>query len=312
MKPGFDNPQAKECFPLTEIPRNPRHWFSCGAHSVYHALLCLGIVTDKSEAVDWTAADLKKFGIPVIWGGWWDPGLVPEQLIKLTKKHGGKPMEFSTRANGGGFGRLRRWIDSHLARGHPVIIACQNDEHWALLAGHNGDTYYWIDSASQEAAVGACDLSDIEDWVIRGSDWPDEDPPSTYYAIAVAPGKDASIERSLVPWMETLWQLLASDRELAGNWAFYLEQLDYILDYGTQRETSVPAGEFFQNYEEAIVQPVLWTDSDGDLEEKQVRDLYRSYWTVADMHSLRVPSAYQSHVACHLTLLLRDQAMEEV
>ena len=52
MKPGFDNPQAKNFIPLTAIPRNLRHWLSCGAHSVYHGFLCLGMEVDKCSVVD--------------------------------------------------------------------------------------------------------------------------------------------------------------------------------------------------------------------------------------------------------------------
>jgi hypothetical protein len=202
-----------------------------------------------------------------------------------------------------GLKQLKAKIDRHLDRGHPIVLGVDDDDHWIVIAGRKGSSYYWIDSAGT-TVTGQVDWQDVVEWIGE----PDDDP-DHYAAMALAPSKGGA-GRSLVPWMESLWELLACDPDLAGNWGLYLEQLDHLLDYGS-RSASVPAGEFFRIHEEAIVQPVLWSDTDGSLEEDHVRGLYRSYWTVADMHSLRVPSAYHSHVACHLALMLREQALED-
>jgi hypothetical protein len=70
MKPGFDNPQNKT------IP-GPRDWLSCGAQSVYHALLCLGIVADKESVVSFASLNPFKPG---------GPGLLLEDLMQLAKE----------------------------------------------------------------------------------------------------------------------------------------------------------------------------------------------------------------------------------
>jgi hypothetical protein len=286
MKPGFDNPQVGALL-------KPRHWVSCGAHSVYHALLCLGIVREKEKVVDLRALN------PIKRGG---PGLLLEDLKKLAEKHGAKPVDLSSPVGKVGMRQLQKKINRHLDLGHPVVLGVDDDEHWVVIAGRNGNNYHWIDSAG-DIVAGESEWNEVVTWVGDPNDDPDH-----YVAMAVAPIKGGT-NRSLVPWMGSLWEVLANDPDLAGYWGFYLEQLDHLLDYGP-RGASVPASDFFHIHEEAIVQPVLWSDTGGSLKEDDVRGLYRSYWTVADMHSLRVPHAYQSHVACHLALLIREDAAD--
>ncbi len=286
MKPGFDNPQVNAIL-------KPRHWWSCGAHSVYHALLCLGTVADKKSVVDLHALNPSKPG---------GVGLLLEDLKKLAGKHGAKPFDLSSPVGKAGMQQLHNKINRHLDLGHPVVLGVEDDTHWVVIAGRRGNTYYWIDSAGDRIA-GKKDWNQVVTWIGDPSDDPD------YYAAMAVTSIKGGSNRSLVPWMESLWEVLANDPELAGYWGYYLEQLDYLLDYGSLGG-SVPAGEFFRIHEEAIVQPVLWSDTDGSLEEDYVRGLYRSSWTVADMHSLRVPEEYQSHVACHLAILLRGDASD--
>lgn len=283
MNQGFDNPQS-------QLIPSPRDWISCGAHSVYHSLLCLGVVADKSKVVD--LASLSPFG-----DGF---GLSLDELKKLAKGHGVKSVDLSTSAGNAGLRQLRLNINRHLGLDHPVVLGVEQDGHWVVIAGRKGNTYYWIDSAGEQIA-GQADWNEVVDWIGEP-----QDDPNYYAAMAVYP-VNGPTKRSLVPWMDSLWETLATDDELANYWGYYLEQLDNVLDYGGSKPT-IPAGEFFRINEEAIVQPVLWADTDGELDEDAVRDIYRSYWTVADMHSLMVPEVYQSHVACHLTLLLQEDA----
>jgi hypothetical protein len=313
MNNGFDNPQI-------DCTLSPKHWVSCGAHSAYHALLCLGVITDKEDVVDWESWNLKSRTEWLEWvreidvsdiTNWISTapcGLVLRQLLKRIKRHGGIPADITVSARGRGLKHLKRRIDRQLDLGQPIIIGCEADTHWAVLAGRSGRSYYWLDSAAVTVA-GCRDWSEVEEWIVT-DDEGNECELENYEAIAVTAADGTGTTRSIVPWMENLWELLADDEELAGNWALYLGELYRAFDFEGSRGLKMPVGNFFEQNEHAIVQPLIWNGSDGDLSKAELYNLYRNYWTVGDMHNLVVPAAFESHALAHLALLLADRAAE--
>lgn len=287
MYQGFDNPQNRGPIP------HPRDWASCGAHAAYHALLCVGIAVKKEKAVDWTSLNPFKGGI----------GLDPCHISEIVKRCGGKPTEFYVKDGKGAFDQIREWLDAKLDEGRPVIVGCDDDGHWAVIAGRKGDLYYRIDSAPEDSPF------DTIRWGKKFREWIGDPPEDTgkYPFISVANPAEGASKHSLVPRIEEFWAVARKKRKLTRNWGRYLRKLNKLLSDGDDSESAIPAAEFFESFEEAIVRPVEKAEKAGKKKAKKIRRLYQRFRTVAEMHQLTIPEDFQTD----FSMILRDEFQQQ-
>jgi hypothetical protein len=286
MNQGFDNPQNRGLIP------HPRDWKSCGAHAAYHALLCVGVAVKKEKAVDWKAANPFEGGI----------GLDPCHISEIVKRCGGKPTEFYVKDGKGAFDEIREWLNSQLDAGCPVIVGCENDRHWAVIAGRKGDLYYRIDSWPEDSPF------DTIRWGKKFRKWIGDPPDDGKYPfIAVSARANKTCGHSLVPRIEEFWTVARKKRKLYRNWGRYLRKLNKLLSDGDDSESAIPAAEFFESFEEAIVRPVEKAEKAGKKKAKKIRRLYQRFRTVAEMHQLMIPEDAQTDFSMILRKEFRRQ-----
>jgi len=272
---GFDNAQAR--WPWT----NPHKYCSCGVQSLHHAMLLLGLQSDLGELLG-KAGMLNNV----------KHGHELPLLMSLARSFGSRAENLTTSK----LRSLLRAIERSLKMGSPVILGSDAKIHWLTLAGFDGDGgYVWIDSAD-EPLSGSWDWDEIEEWL--------ETAGGEVEAIAIHPGRGHDGRRSMVPHIDAIYELLGSDEALAGEWGVYLDDLDTVFNFEKARGSTMEAEAFFESNEEPIVQPVLWMDD--DLEENVVREVYANYRTVANFHSLSLPTCFEAHAVAQMALILRD------
>jgi hypothetical protein len=214
------------------------------------------------------------------------------ELRKLASRVRSRPQDITSAS----LRALRAAINKSLEAGSPVILGVESDSHWIVLAGFDEDrNYVWIDSAD-EPLSDSWAWEEVEEWI------GEVEPP--YEAIAIHPGRGQDSRRSMVPHIAGIYELLASDEDLAGEWGAYLDDLDSVFNFKKAQGPIMDAETFFEGNEEAIVQPVLWMDE--DLEEKTVREVYANYRTVANFHSLALPACFEAHAIAHMALVLKQ------
>jgi hypothetical protein len=280
MSKGFDNPQAR--FPFT----NPTRYCSCGVQSLHHALLLLGKLSDLNRLLA---------NFPIHKNVYFGTEL--KDLTTAARSCGSRPENLSSSS----LRSLRASINRALKAGSPVILGSEPHCHWLVLAGFDGDGgYVWIDSADSDLS-GTWDWDEIVYWLKGDEDEEIEE----FEAIGIHAGPRDKPNRSMVPHIAGIYELLGGDPDLATEWGAYLEELDTIFDYEAMRGPKVDAETFFANNEEAIVQPVLWVEN-GELDEKTVREVYANYRTVANFHSLELPAVFETHAVAQMAMMLRD------
>jgi len=205
---------------------------------------------------------------------------------------------------------LRAGINRTLKGGSPVILGSEPRIHWLVLAGFDGEGgYVWIDSAD-DALSGAWDWKEIEEWLL--TDEMGEEPSDNledFEAVAIHPGRKDNPCRTMVPHIAGIYGLLGSDDALAGQWGEYLDDLDGVFNFEATRRPRMSAEALFENNEEAIVQPVLWMDENDELDEILVREVFANYRTVANFHSLELPTCFETHAVAQMAMVLRDNVV---
>jgi len=271
---GFDNAQAR--FPWTQ----PSKYCSCGVQSLHHALLLLGHSHGLSDLL--AACPLHRnlaFGHEL------------SHLMSTARSFRVRPFDLTAST----LRSLRATINKSLKAGSPVVLGSVPALHWLVLGGFDEDgNYVWIDSAN-EPLSDSWAWEEVEEWI------GEVEPP--YEAIAINPGRGQDSRRSMVPHIAGIYELLASDEDLAGEWGAYLDDLDSVFNFEKARGPMMDAETFFEGNEEAIVQPVLWMDE--DLDERAVREVYANYRTVANFHSLTLPVCFEAHAIAHMALVLK-------
>lgn len=265
---------------------DPRVYHTCGVQSVHHAFLALGCAFSLGEMFKQTALGKMIFGQEL------------ECLQELVQRFGGRSKNLS----GERWSRVRAGIDRALGAGAPVVLGSDPEEHWLLLVGKTDDgEYIWLDSADS-SLTGTWNPDEAEEWVGEPNSGEIE-------ALAIYPRSRPQIRRSMVPHFESVFELLGEDRRLASRWGDYLNDLDEVFNFETSRGPWLDSEHFFTTNVEPIVQPVLWTDYAQQMVEADVRDVFANYQTVANCHSLRLPSACESHCIAHMAFVLRDSVL---
>jgi len=277
---GFDNAQTRS--PWT----NPTRYCSCGVQSLHHAMLVLGKSSDLGELLAaFPILDNVKEGheLPL--------------LASVARAFGSRPENLTNSS----LRSFRASIKRTLKGRSPVVLGSNLAVHWLVLAGSDDDGgYVWIDSADDPLS-GVWDWDQIEEWL-----GPDEE---EFEAIAIHPGKNDNPGRSMVPHIAGIYELLGSNEELASQWGEYLDDLDTVFNFEPRGGPKMNAEAFFESNEEAIVQPVLWMDKGDELDEAVVREFFANYRTVANFHSLELPTCFETHAVAQMAMILRDNVL---
>jgi len=178
-------------FSLSSLSLTNRH--ACGLFSVHHALVFLGygdsIQNMKSHhSRSW---DLIK------------GGLYLEQLAAIVRKSGAK----SDYIESDNLRTIKSWLNRHLAAGHPVIIGSELYCHWCCLGGRTSEGgYVWADSA-EHPSIGVSTWDELAEWHGEG-----EELEFPFQALVVLPGSKIPASRSIVPWIDGVWETLANGK----------------------------------------------------------------------------------------------------
>jgi hypothetical protein len=84
-----------------------------------------------------------------------------------------------------------------------------------------------------------------------------------------------------------------------------LDDLDTVFNFEPRSGPKLLADIFFENNEQAIVQPVLWMVEDDELDEAVIREIFANYRTVANFHSLELPACFDTHALAQMAMIFR-------
>jgi len=288
---GFVNYQY-----LPDLLENPHvdrfrltHYAACGMFSVHHALVLLG----QGDAIGRTKSLHPRFW-DLIWNG-----LESEKLIRIAGKSGAKTDLIETRK----LKQIRPWVDRHMASGHPVIIGSEPACHWICIGGRTSDgLYVWADSAASPA-IGACSWDELEQWMAMDEETGDEvELEFPFEAIAVLPGKNMPASRSIVPWIDGIWEVWASDPKYARNWSNLLADMLQVFWDAEYVKGGIPAGDFFDKHGPGIVEAM---SSLHGWDKSVVREQANAYRDAAHFHSLVVDPGQESATLARFTLMFQ-------
>jgi len=165
----------------------------------------------------------------------------------------------------------RKKLNSCLDAGMPVIVCVEEWEHWALIAGRQGDQYVRIDSAQRDV-VGRMSWEKLRKWMACTA----ENRP--YYGIAVQPQAAALLEHSLVHRMSDAVVPLGH-RDNRVQWGQSVATLRRYFGPGG----TVDASDFFETERHAIFA------SAGPLPTKRAEARLARLGCIAGLHRLRIP-----------------------
>jgi hypothetical protein len=265
------------------------HYAACGMFSVHHALVFLG----QGDSL----GNMKSLH-PRFWDLIWN-GLESDKLIEIAKRAGAKTDLIETWQ----LKLVKPWVDRHITSGHPVIIGSEPACHWICIGGKTSDGFYvWADSAASPA-IGICSWEELEGWMASDEET-DEDVELEYpiEAIAVLPGKRMPASRSIVPWIDGIWEVWANDPKYARNWSNLLADMLQVFWDAEYVKRGIPAGDFLDEHSSAIVDAV---SSLNGRDKSLVRDHASAYRDAAHFHNLAVDPGQESATLARFTLMLQ-------
>ncbi len=191
---------------------------ACGKSSLLHAMLLLGIPSHHREVARLTRVPVWRHRTS---------GTSERALIGAIRRAGLRPIEGSYVREPGVHGALDRLLD----RGVPAILSVQNGNHWVVLAGRAGATYWVIDS---ERIALILPLG----WeqVARALGVRRREP--ELYFLGVEPRDRRQLARSVVPRFGRLAPQLLADPPLRERWGDLLVDLLQVFDCPARRAIS--------------------------------------------------------------------------
>ena len=166
---------------------------------------------------------------------------------------------------------LKQKVDKLLNDHIPLILSCDNWEHWTVLGGSNGkNKYFWIDSADSDI-IGYSSWNKISNWI---------ECYASYYFIAAIP-EDPSKAIIDIP---RLYKISCKNEELFLQWGKILADLLDVFESKNNTSLSITAKEFFTKYKNLILKNIEYLYLDTDMEE--VTQKLNNYKVVAEMHNL--------------------------
>ena len=259
------------------------NWAACGLFSVHHALVFLGqgdsIQNIKSyHASSW---DLFRNGLDI------------DQMRAIIRKAGAKSDFVQTDR----LRSIKSWLDRHLVAGHPVVIGSEPCCHWICLGGKSSDGgYVWADSAAHPS-LGKYTWDELAEWMGDGYELEDD-----FEAVAVLPGRGMPASRSIVPWIDGIWETWACDPKYAKKWSNLLEDMLRVFWDAEYVQHGIPAGEFLDEHAPAVV---LAVSSLAGWSKQRVEEHANGYRDVANFHNLVVDPGQESATIARFSLMLQ-------
>ena len=265
------------------------HFAACGLFSVHHALVFLG----QGDSIENTKSLHPRFS-DLIWNG-----LESDKLIKIVRKAGAKPDLMETWK----LKPLKSWVDKHLATGRPVIIGSEPACHWICIGGRTSDGCYVKADSAESPAIGVYSWDELEEWMTVDEDTGEEaELEFPFEAVAVLPGPKMPPSRSIVPWVDGIWEIWASDPKYARNWSNLLADMLQVFWDAEYVKRGILAGEFLDEHGSAIVEAV---SSLNGWNPKLVRDRANAYRDVSHFHNLVVDPGQESAMLARFSLMLQ-------
>ncbi|MCP5538373.1 MAG: hypothetical protein H7A51_19335 [Akkermansiaceae bacterium] len=253
---------------------------SCGLFALHHAMVLLG----QGQNFHLLRSHPKFLKLLLT-------GTGSDELTAIARNQGLKAKAIeSWRASS-----IRRKVDASLRVGNPVVIRSELENHWICLGGRTDDGgYVWVDSANDPVMGTFSSWNEVMEWMT----WSKKH--ETYIKlkhpfeiITVAPGRNMPCSRTLVPWIDSIWENLATDPVYAGDWSNLLtDMLDVFWDL-SYCPKGYPAGEFLDNHIDAIISSI---SEHTNIPKHKLLDVAHGYRDAADFHSLVVPKEEQ--IAC--------------
>jgi hypothetical protein len=127
---------------------------------------------------------------------------------------------------------IKNWVDRHLAAGHPVILGSEPHNHWICLGGKTSDGDYVCADSSLYPTILTCSWDVLAFWMTNNPKKPDLQLKYSFEALAVLPGRKMPASRSIVPWIDGVWETWASDPRYAKQWSNLLADRIGVISRG--------------------------------------------------------------------------------
>lgn len=216
---------------------------TCAIHAVRHALLCLGVPTTSSEVKGALGANLS-----VHWNG-----IDVPPLVRGLKKLG---CDATTLDHDSARTYLRR-VDAELDLGRSLLVCVNNEKHWVTVTGRWQGRYVWIASRAREL-FGSWSADELVEQCRY-----DDDGREKLWALSARTGSQEPL--SMVPRIDTAWDLVDEHDELRRSWAGYLtlvRELDARAPRGAE-----PLARFLDREADRLAE-VISEASDVDVSEQ--------------------------------------------
>ena len=267
---------------------NPTNMAACGLFSVHHAMVFLG----QGDSIQ----NMKRLH-PSFWD-LFHAGLCSDKMASIIRNAGAK----SDVIENWSLRQIKSWTNRHLSVGHPVIIGSEPACHWICLGGKTSDgDYVWADSAAHPA-LGTITWDELAEWM--GGDDELEYP---FEAVAVLPGRRMPASRSIVPWIEGAWEVLACDSKHAREWSNLLADMLQVFWDAEYVRRGIAAGDFLDQHGPSIVDAVSSLNGWNKL---AIQDHANAYRDTAHFHNLVVDPGQESITIARFSLMLQARSAQ--
>jgi len=244
--------------------------YTCGPFALKHALIMLGRTVDEKE-------------IARIAGTHWWAGTDEIKLGRAARRYDCE-LKFVRRKNAL---RARRELLLALKRGHPVILAVDNWDHWITVVGAERQKFVTIDSAAKPVVCVETWRGLKRRWVLREKD-PD-DPAQEVTTFDLHPVVPRFRVRSKARFTLKAARYLRrpENREFATHWDEYFDDLAAICRPRTPLSARVfPLGELLRRHGAMITSAVCARH--GGLAPARAEKMLRNLRFVADTYDFVV------------------------
>jgi|GEM_PF-4837580 len=256
---------------------NYQQYGNCGQFALLNALLLLGIpVTNKQAHI--------KTGITITKSTF--SGTDSKNIAKGIKSFNCKAIKFHSDSES----ETKKEIDNFLSKNIPLIIGCENYDHWAVLADKKDNKYYWLDSADEDI-IGLSDWDEIEDWI----KYEDEND-YKYFFIAVKPKNSGYSITNL----NQLYKISYKNEDLFFTCGEMLQDLLEIFYFNDK--TNYSAGILLNQYKEIIIDGICRLYYYAD--KTEIEKLFNDYLTIAELYNLKVDKEIRVQALIEFTILL--------
>ncbi len=256
---------------------NYQQYGNCGQFALLNALLLLGIPVTNKQAHKKTGVTITKSTFS---------GTDSKNIIKGIKCFNCKAIKFQSDSES----ETKKKMDDLLNNNIPLIIGCEDYDHWAVLAGMKDNKYYWLDSADEDI-IGLSYWDELEDWI----KYEDEDD-YKYFFIAVKPKNSGYSISNL----NELYKISYKNEDLFFTFGEKLQDLLEIFDDNNKANYS--AAKLLSQYKETIIDGIcrLYYYSD----KTEIEKLFDDYFTIAELYKLKIDKEKRVQALIEFTILL--------